>query len=112
MEDQIDRPWRTSSYSGNGGGNCVEVASDGRVLVRDSQGRAETILRFPPGAWRRFAARVKRSLALGQPFCWRRSERYPGRAAQSPGLRSITHCGLHVRVTLVTRRMAPGSQRS
>jgi len=25
MEDQIDQRWRKSSYSGNGGGSCVEV---------------------------------------------------------------------------------------
>ena len=61
MEDQIDRRWRTSSYSGNGGGNCVEVAADGRVLVRDSQDRSGTVLRFPPAAWCRFADRVKQS---------------------------------------------------
>ena len=29
MEDKIDRRWRKSSYSGNGGGNCVEVAAGG-----------------------------------------------------------------------------------
>jgi Domain of unknown function (DUF397) len=64
MEDKIELRWRTSSYSGNGGGNCVEVAADGRVLVRDSQDRAGTVLRFPPTAWRKFADQVKRSLAL------------------------------------------------
>jgi hypothetical protein len=112
MEDKIDLRWRKSSYSGNGGGNCVEVAADGRILVRDSQDRAGTVLRFPPAAWRRFAVRVKRSLALGQPSCWRRCKRYPGRAAQSPGLRSITHCGMHVRVMPVMRRMVQGNQRS
>jgi hypothetical protein len=64
MEDKIDLRWRTSSYSGNGGGNCVEVAADGRVLVCDSQDRAGTVLRFPPAAWRKFADQVKRSLAL------------------------------------------------
>ena len=64
MEDKIDLRWRKSSYSGNGGGNCVEVAADGRVLVRDSQDRAGTVLRFPPAAWRKFADQVKRSLAL------------------------------------------------
>lgn len=64
MEDKINLRWRTSSYSGNGGGNCVEVAADGRVLVRDSQDRAGTVLRFPPTAWRKFAGQVKRSLAL------------------------------------------------
>ena len=64
MEDKIDLRWRKSSYSGNGGGNCVEVAADGRVIVRDSQDRAGTVLRFPPAAWRKFADQVKRSLAL------------------------------------------------
>ena len=30
--------WRKSSYSGNSGGNCTEVApSPGAVLVRDSK---------------------------------------------------------------------------
>jgi len=64
MEDKINLGWRTSSYSGNGGGNCVEVAVGGRVLVRDSQDRAATVLRFSPAAWRKFADQVKRSLAL------------------------------------------------
>jgi Domain of unknown function (DUF397) len=64
MEDKIDLRWRKSSYSGNGGGNCVEVAVDGRVMVRDSRDRAGTVLRFPPAAWRKFADQVKRSLAL------------------------------------------------
>ena len=64
MEDKIDLRWRKSSYSGNGGGNCVEVSVGGRVMVRDSQDRAGTVLRFPPFAWRKFADQVKRSLAL------------------------------------------------
>jgi hypothetical protein len=64
MEDKIDLRWRKSSYSGNGGGNCVEVAVDGRVMVRDSRDRAGTVLRFPSAAWRKFADQVKRSLAL------------------------------------------------
>jgi hypothetical protein len=64
MEDKIDLRWRKSSYSGNGGGNCVEVGVGGRVMVRDSQDRAGTVLRFPPSAWRKFADQVKRSLAL------------------------------------------------
>ena len=61
MEDKINLRWRKSSYSGNGGGNCVEVAVDGLVMVRDSQDRAGTVLRFPPAPWHRFADRVKRS---------------------------------------------------
>ncbi|MFJ4652119.1 DUF397 domain-containing protein [Nocardia sp. NPDC088792] len=49
----ISRPlaWRTSSYSGNTGGNCVEVASDGaQVFIRDSKYRRDAsndLLREP-----------------------------------------------------------------
>jgi hypothetical protein len=55
--------WRTSSYSGSQGGNCVEVAGqDRRVLVRDTkQVGTGPVLRFSAQAWRRFANRVKRS---------------------------------------------------
>ena len=65
MEEQIDPRWRKASYSGNGGGDCIEVADQaGRVLVRDTkQAGTGPVLRFTPGAWRRFADRVKRSLA-------------------------------------------------
>jgi long-subunit acyl-CoA synthetase (AMP-forming) len=80
MEDKINRRWRTSSYSGNGGGNCVEVAAGGRVLVRDSQDRAGTVLRFPPAAWREFADQVKRSLALDPALRVYHSARFTGAA--------------------------------
>jgi Domain of unknown function (DUF397) len=62
MENQINVSWRKSSYSGNGGGNCVEVG-DGtrRVLVRDTKDRTGLMLGFTPGAWRRFAEAVKRA---------------------------------------------------
>jgi hypothetical protein len=65
MEDNVDPCWRKSSYSGNGGGDCVEVAGQAsRVLVRDTkQDGAGPALRFTPAAWRRFAGQVKRSLA-------------------------------------------------
>jgi hypothetical protein len=57
--------WRKSSYSGQSGGNCVEVADgDSRVLVRDTKERQGPILRFSPDAWKAFANRVKGSLAL------------------------------------------------
>ncbi len=59
--------WRKSSYSGDGGSNCVEVADhDSRVMVRDTKDRNGPVLRFTPDAWRRFAAQVvkgERSLA-------------------------------------------------
>jgi hypothetical protein len=64
MEDKIDPRWRKSSFSGNGGGSCVEVGHQAaRVLVRDTKNRSGAVLRFTPDAWRRFAGQVKRSLA-------------------------------------------------
>ncbi len=65
MED-IDRRWRKSSYSGNGG-ECVEVGhAQDVIVVRDtSQDQAGPVLRFSPAAWRRFAQQLKRSLAAG-----------------------------------------------
>jgi hypothetical protein len=56
--------WRTSSYSGSNGGNCVEAGSaTGRVLVRDTKDRAGAVLTFTSGAWRTFAASIKNSAA-------------------------------------------------
>jgi hypothetical protein len=64
MENKIDLRWRKSSFSGNGGGSCVEVGNGTRrVVVRDTQDRTGPVLRFTPDAWRRFAGQVKRSLA-------------------------------------------------
>jgi hypothetical protein len=52
--------WRKASYSGSGGGNCVEVAGAASViLVRDTQDRAGALLAFTPRAWQDFAARVR-----------------------------------------------------
>jgi hypothetical protein len=64
MEDHIKQGWRKSSYSGNGGGDCIEVAHvhDG-IAVRDTKDRTGPVLRFAPAVWRRFAGQVKRSLA-------------------------------------------------
>ena len=64
-----DLNWRKSSYSGNGGGECVEIgASPGAVVVRDTTDRTGPMLRFTPAAWRRFADQVKRSLASGSGY--------------------------------------------
>jgi hypothetical protein len=51
--------WRTSSYSGSSGGQCVEVAASGRVLVRDSKNPDRGRLGFSSRSWREFAARIK-----------------------------------------------------
>jgi hypothetical protein len=61
MEDQIEPRWRKSSYSGNGGGDCVEVARNlpGIVGVRDSKDPHGPVLFVEPGRWRDFIAGVK-----------------------------------------------------
>jgi hypothetical protein len=60
--DVTGATWRTSSYTGSGGGNCVEVGGhprDRRVLVRDTKDRRGPMLTFSPQAWQRFTAEVK-----------------------------------------------------
>jgi hypothetical protein len=62
MEPADSDYWRKSSYSGNGGADCVEVGTttaDSRVLVRDTKARTGAVLTFGPPAWRQFAARLK-----------------------------------------------------
>ena len=56
MEDQLEPCWRKASYSGNGGGNCVEVGNAARVvLVRDTTNREGVTLGIPADAWQAFA---------------------------------------------------------
>ena len=42
--------WRKSSYSGNGGQSCVEVASTDVVLVRDTTDRTGPVLAYSAAA--------------------------------------------------------------
>lgn len=59
METMSALAWRKSIYSGNGGGNCVEVASSvGVVLVRDTTDRTGAVLEVPEAAWRRFTTKL------------------------------------------------------
>jgi hypothetical protein len=51
--------WRKSSYSGNNGGQCVEITAQGRVLVRDSKNPRGAVLEFTPEAWRKFTEQAK-----------------------------------------------------
>jgi Domain of unknown function (DUF397) len=51
--------WRKSSYSGDNGGACVEVAVADAVLVRDTTDRRGPVLAFTPEAWRAFAATIR-----------------------------------------------------
>ncbi len=49
--------WRKSSYSGGDGGDCLEVATaPDAVHVRDSKDRQGPALAFSPEAWTAFAA--------------------------------------------------------
>ncbi|MER7753145.1 DUF397 domain-containing protein [Kitasatospora sp. NPDC097643] len=54
--------WRKSSYSGNDGGNCIEVALGflpGAVPVRDSKDPDGPTLLFPAASWDSFLAAVR-----------------------------------------------------
>jgi hypothetical protein len=53
--------WRKSSHSGNGGGDCVEVASNltGFVLVRDSKDRPGPRLAPSDQAWSAYIQGIK-----------------------------------------------------
>ena len=53
--------WRKATYSGSGGGGCVEAANTaGTVLVRDTTNRAGGTLEFRPGAWNSFLSGIRR----------------------------------------------------
>jgi Domain of unknown function (DUF397) len=59
--EEIDPCWHKSSYSGNGGGNCVEVARHYpcAVAVRDSKDPHGPVLTIGTPEWRDFIAEVK-----------------------------------------------------
>jgi hypothetical protein len=58
---EAELSWRKSSYSGSGGGDCVEVAaSPGAVRVRDSKARA-AVLAFPREQWAAFTAYARKA---------------------------------------------------
>lgn len=55
-----DMTWRTSTYSSNGGGECVETAAEaGLVLVRDTTDRAGSTLGFTAEAWQTFLGTIR-----------------------------------------------------
>ena len=60
MEGSSALSWRKASYSGNNGGNCVEVGqSSGTVAVRDTTDREGETLTFSAGTWRAFLGAIK-----------------------------------------------------
>jgi hypothetical protein len=54
-------PWRKSTYSNNGGVDCVEAGHvPGAVLIRDTtQHGAGPVLRLAPADWERFTRAVR-----------------------------------------------------
>jgi hypothetical protein len=52
--------WRKSSYSGDNGGACVEVASTDAVLVRDTADRGGPVIMFTSDAWRAFISAISK----------------------------------------------------
>jgi hypothetical protein len=60
MEEPLDLGWRKSSYSSNGGGECIEAGRvPGAVLVRDTKDRDGGTLAFSADAWNAFVASLK-----------------------------------------------------
>ena len=56
----MESNWRKSSYSGDNGGACVEIASSAEaVLVRDTTDRSGPVVTFTDDAWRTFTATIK-----------------------------------------------------
>ena len=55
----MDSIWRKSSYSGDNGGECVEVAAAGAVLVRDTADRSGVTLTVTAKAWRDLLVRLR-----------------------------------------------------
>jgi hypothetical protein len=55
----MESNWRKSSHSGSNGGECIEVASPGGVLVRDTADRNGPALIFTADAWRAFTATIR-----------------------------------------------------
>jgi hypothetical protein len=60
MEGSSALSWRKASYSGNNGGNCVEVGqASGTIAVRDTTDRGGAVLSIPGSAWQRFTDGLK-----------------------------------------------------
>ena len=56
----MNSAWRKSSYSGGSTGNCVEVASDGAILVRDTKDNGHgQVLRVSSADWTGLVKAVK-----------------------------------------------------
>ena len=62
MEGTSAVTWRKSSYSGNNGGQCVEVGNAAHLIaVRDSKDPEGPRLALGRETWEAFAAKVKKT---------------------------------------------------
>ena len=53
--------WRKSSYSGDQGGNCIEVAPAAEYVgIRDTKNREQGHLTVTPSTWRAFIQGIAR----------------------------------------------------
>ena len=61
----LSAQWRKSSYSTNGGQDCVEAATaTGTVLIRDTKDNGRgPVLRFTPYAFAAFTTRLRQGAA-------------------------------------------------
>jgi hypothetical protein len=55
----MGQTWRKSSYSDANGGQCIEVASEGVILVRDTTNRDSETLGFTATAWETFTTSLR-----------------------------------------------------
>jgi hypothetical protein len=55
----MGQTWRKSSYSNANGGQCIEVASEGVILVRDTTDRDGGTLGFTAEAWATFLCTLR-----------------------------------------------------
>jgi hypothetical protein len=62
MEDEIELSWRKSSYSGNGGGSCVEVGTGlpGKLAIRDTKRHEDGMHVVTAEAWSAFLEGIKK----------------------------------------------------
>jgi hypothetical protein len=58
---EVSPGWRKSSYSSNGGAQCIEAGhAPGAILVRDTTQHGHgPVLRVRPAAWRRLTAAIR-----------------------------------------------------
>jgi hypothetical protein len=55
----MNSEWRKSTYSGGANNQCVEVATNVAVLVRDTTDRDGCTLSVSASAWSKFTSTIK-----------------------------------------------------